>query len=187
MNYRAFVGGREIADVIIGGKETKEIWAGNTLLWEREKLQYAIGLMLKEIINPRWNGVEAIDEVGFCLEPGLLRATIEKFAYCIMEKENRTYIICAGCKAKEQSEMTMIAVRPYWRLNKKDAPITWGQDSFLKKGIDGIYSWAGDYGFFSTHQWGSAYVTIDNVKKITSTKNAPIFYNLEDMKAWLLN
>lgn len=33
--YRAYCGDKEITDFYIGGKQTKQIWGGNTLLWEK--------------------------------------------------------------------------------------------------------------------------------------------------------
>lgn len=35
MIYRAYAGGKEINDFYTGGKETKEIWGGDTLLWRK--------------------------------------------------------------------------------------------------------------------------------------------------------
>ncbi|MDO4272715.1 MAG: hypothetical protein Q4D16_03525 [Eubacteriales bacterium] len=40
MIYRAYSGGKEIKDFYVGRKETKEIWGGDTLLWEKEREDY---------------------------------------------------------------------------------------------------------------------------------------------------
>lgn len=35
IKYRAYADGKEITDFYIGGRETKQIWGGDTLLWEK--------------------------------------------------------------------------------------------------------------------------------------------------------
>lgn len=42
--YRAYCGDKEITDFYIGGKQTKQIWGGNTLLWEKGVLDNPISL-----------------------------------------------------------------------------------------------------------------------------------------------
>lgn len=189
MQYRAYAGGKEIRDFYIGGKQVNEIWGGNTLLWNRERVtfRYAVRFILNREFTVNLNGTYTIDEIGYsCMSLG--DKPSGKIAYCVMEYGNEPrikYGVAVGCKT--QKENARITIGPYNAYHERGMPYgPWYLDP-LKKDSDGIYSWGGNYTVMDVSSiHNSVFIGKSDVKEIKTTDGARLFYDLDEMKAWLL-
>lgn len=69
MIYKAFLNRQEITGFPVKGKETKEIWGGNTLLWRKDDIippvRYGICFLFKK-------GIYVMDPIGGIVQPPVL-------------------------------------------------------------------------------------------------------------------
>lgn len=207
MIYKAFLNRQEITGFPVKGKDTKEIWGGNTLLWRKDDdivppVRYGICFLFKK-------GIYVMDPIGGIVQPPVLTTdeagyhmrvsddTIlpKKIAYCVKIYRPKEYPDTDVCSVA----MGAVSDDDPWIIPhdscKGQLP---NQYSFsgipvVQKDSDGIYSWNGNYTFMNLHfhyiqfhhTYYTDYLPASNVRKIVTTDGAKLFYDLEEMKAWL--
>lgn len=211
MIYKAFLNGKEVSDFPINGIDTDEVYGGNTLLWQKYRgfdtpVKYAIRFIFKKGIYQSvydeelgdYKKLLVTDEAGYYLFISTSNPFVpEKIAYCIKKYKETThnvdtyyYGVAVGMKSTNSTSMAMPYASHEGKLNK----FTFGGSFVLKKDSDGIYSWGGTYEFYELIYPTSIVdadghtvvgLEVDNVRNITTTDGAKIFYDLEKMKAWL--
>lgn len=209
MIYRAYANRQEITEFPINGVNTDEIWGGDILLWRRENIppttaKYAIRFIFKK-------GIYVMDPIGGIIQPPTLTTdeagyrlyiskdkpiTPKKIAYCVKTyrppeyPDTDVYAVAVGIISEDGPW-----VIPY---DARKGEVNLTNYSFsgippLQKDSDGVYSWNRDYTFMNLHfhfirgnqQSYSDGLPANNVKAIIATDGAKVFYDLEEMKAWL--
>lgn len=211
MIYRAYLNQQEITSFFLDGVETDEIWGGSTLLWQKYRgfdtpVKYAIRFIFKKAIYQSvydeelgdYKKLLVTDEAGYYLFISTSNPFVpEKIAYCIKKYKKTVhnvdtyyYGVAVGMKSIKSTSMAMPYASHEGELNK----FIFSGSFVLKKDSDGIYSWGGTYEFYELIYPTSivdadghvvAGLEVNNVRNITTTDGAKIFYDLEKMKAWL--
>ena len=210
MIYKAFLNRQEITGFPVKGKDTKEIWGGNTLLWRKDniivpRVRYGICFLFKKgiyVMNPIGGIVQppvlTTDETGYHMNVTENDILPKKIAYCVKTyrpKEHPdadVYHITWGAVSDEDPWIIPHDSRKGqfpndgYHFSGDDIPI-------VRKDSDGIYSWDGNYTFMNLHfhyiqfyhTYYTNYLPASNVREIVTTDGAKLFYDLEEMKAWL--
>lgn len=205
-SYRAFVNGKEVS-FYSGGKEIKQLWGGDTLIWQKESIpdtsvRYALRFIFKNgvyVKHPDASEGDPLiltsDEAGFYIWSNI---TPKKIAYHIRKAEKpdylsrRAYEVAVGLTVKD-SDLKYVMVAPYNARQGNIKGPAYGTWYRTEKGADGVYSWEGNYSYSyviyvnGTSASSSAALLDDNVKTIRTTDGARYFYDLEKMKEWLLS
>ena len=200
-SYRAFVNGKEVS-FYSGDKEVKQLWGGDTLIWQKESVpdisaRYAIRFIFKEAI---YNNEKLIsDEAGFRYWLADSVPVPRKIAYHIKIETYNTYeklMVTVGLvfKDMETNYSNRIIVGPYAAHEGIMNGMAFGDSYLPKKGEDGIYSWGRSYDYSDVYvnrttspNTNIGSLLANNVKTIRTTDGARYFYDFEKMKEWLLS
>lgn len=189
MIYRAYANGEEIKDFHIGGKQTKEIWGGDVLLWKKneEKRIYEFSYDYTSLNYNTEHRVRIMipyEESSNQISLIKCGASVRQYnwtsgTYPVFYHSTVSYAVAAKTKVSSPNPSYIYCCEEYFDKVDDESFISQGYTykRMLIKDENGIYSIGGTF--------NEATLNSENRLDGKQSDNVMLFDNTDDLKNWI--